>query len=93
MPCMLCTKLNQKQRKETKVHHIRTGVGMGQRAGHFLCIPLCVECHTGSQGIHGDQGRLIQAKTDELKLLNEVYREVVAMKFENVGTEYAHTTA
>lgn len=28
-----------------EIHHITTGVGMGQRASHFEVIPLCPEHH------------------------------------------------
>ena len=42
---------------------------MAQRADHFLTIPLCVDCHTVKNGIHGDQAMLKIMKTDELGLL------------------------
>ena len=93
MPCMLCAELNQEQRTRTEVHHIRAGAGMGQRSGHNLALPLCSECHRGSQGVHGDKSRLRIASTNELKLLDELIGLVVAMKLENAGMEYAHTTA
>lgn len=93
MPCMLCEKLGQEQRTRTEVHHISAAAGMGQRSGHNLALPLCSECHRGNQGVHGDKSRLRMASTSELKLLDELIGLLVAMKLENVGTEYAHTTA
>lgn len=65
LPCCLCGAYG------VQVHHIREGQGMGQRAGNFLAIPLCPDCHTGPQGIHGDRTMLRIAKTDELGLLND----------------------
>ena len=35
-----------------EVHHITTGVGMGQRASHYETIALCPEHHrTGGHGV------------------------------------------
>lgn len=61
--------------------------------GLLALLPLRSECHRGSKGVHGDKSRLRMASTSELKLLDELIGLVVAMKLENVGTEYAHTTA
>lgn len=57
---------------EAEVHHITTGVGMGQRASHYETIPLCpphhrtgphsVAIHAGKQtweGIHGTELELL----------------------------------
>lgn len=57
------------------IHHITTGVGMGQRASHFETIPLCPDHHQ-----HGGHGVAIHAgkKTwearfgTELELLEKV---------------------
>lgn len=51
------------------VHHIREGQGMSQRASNFLTIPLCPECHTGPNGIHGNKSYLRIRKLDELDML------------------------
>jgi len=63
------------------VHHIRTGVGKGQRASDFLVLPLCPSCHQGPQGVHGDKTMMRIMKTDELGLLADtieaVFRELV----------------
>lgn len=37
---------------EAMVHHIRSGMGMGQRASHFETIGLCYFHHQGREGIH-----------------------------------------
>lgn len=45
MGCCVC-------RMPAEVHHITTGVGMGQRASHYDTIPLCHRHHrTGGHGV------------------------------------------
>lgn len=55
--------------QRTVIHHPREGQGMAQRAQNWLAMPLCVEDHTGSHGIHGDKLRLKALKLDEMDLL------------------------
>ena len=43
--CCIC-------QREAEVHHITTGVGMGQRASHYQVFPLCPDHHrTGGHGV------------------------------------------
>lgn len=35
-----------------EVHHQRTGMGTGKRAGHGRTAPLCYHHHRGAAGIH-----------------------------------------
>ena len=42
---------------------------MGERASHFLTIPLCPDCHTGPNGIHGNKSYMRIRKLDELDML------------------------
>jgi len=43
--CVICS-------GPAEVHHITTGVGMGQRASNYDTIPLCPEHHrTGGYGV------------------------------------------
>lgn len=66
LPCATCGA------SPASVHHIREDQGAGQRAGHFLVIPLCHECHQGSFSIHNSREQFLRTyKTTELKLLNE----------------------
>lgn len=47
MPCIVC------QAQPVEAHHIRDGVGMGQKAGDHEAIPLCPWHHrTGFNSIH-----------------------------------------
>lgn len=60
MPCSVCDAPGP-----SDAHHIEQGQ-------HYLCIPLCKDCHQGSfNGIHG-QRRIWQAlKKTELSCLNQ----------------------
>lgn len=48
------------RRQPVQIHHCRSGsmanegfsVGIGQKASHWLTIPLHVDYHVGDQGIH-----------------------------------------
>lgn len=53
----------------TVIHHLRAWEGGGQRAENWLAVPLCVDCHTGKSGVHGDRSRLKATKLDEGDLL------------------------
>lgn len=58
-----------------EIHHLRDGVGMGQRSGHFRAIPLCCAHHRGTAGlsvpsIHGSKNAFIEAFGTEEELLN-----------------------
>ena len=45
----------------------------------YLCIPLCKDCHQGSHnGIHGEQRIWNVYKVDELSVLNETLRVLLA---------------
>lgn len=69
LPCMLCKALGQPQITPTEAHHIREGQGGAQRASDFLTVALCVECHRGTMGLHGNKNRMRIAKLGELDLL------------------------
>lgn len=61
--CVVC------QAPYAHLHHSREDVGMAQRANDWLCMPLCLDCHTGPQGIHGDRSRWKLRGMDEGKAL------------------------
>ena len=52
------------------LHHILEGRTPGRKAGDFCVVPVCLECHTGTNGIHGRRTRWSLHKMDELKALN-----------------------
>lgn len=60
-----------------ELHHLREGQGMSQRASNFLVVPLCPDCHRGTNGIHGHSFYRMH-KRDELSLLAEVIERLSA---------------
>jgi hypothetical protein len=60
LPCFVCGKS-----APSSAHHIRAGIGKGQKASDFLTIPLCHEHHQGKSGIHGDRSAWYLRKVDE----------------------------
>lgn len=76
LPCSLCSLLGQPQTNVTEAHHIRTGHGMGQRANDFLTVALCVDCHRGTHGFHGNKTLMKIAKLSEMDLLAETIRQM-----------------
>lgn len=50
--CIACRRLNYPD-TPSEIHHIRSGVGMGQRNSHFKVIPLCPHHHRhGPDAVH-----------------------------------------
>lgn len=71
LPCCLCGS------EPVEAHHIKEGKTFGKRDSlHYCCIPLCSDCHRGSQGVHGDMTMLRIAKKDELELLSETLEAI-----------------
>lgn len=51
--CVVCWRVHGLFSPLVELHHPRRGAGMGQRAAHQDVLPLCVEHHRGSTGVHG----------------------------------------
>ena len=45
MGCLICG-------APANIHHLRHGMGMGQRNDAYHAIPLCFDHHQGQHGIH-----------------------------------------
>lgn len=71
LPCAVC-----RAPAPSMAHHIRAGQGMGQRASHWLVVPLCAECHQGKSGIHGDRSAWTLRKLTELDALADTIRRL-----------------
>lgn len=54
---------------------------------HFNCIALCVDCHTGQYGWHGDKSLWHTAKMTERKAINETRRGVEILRRGGNGAE------
>lgn len=50
--CILCRYLGLGD-TPAEIHHLRDGVGAGQRNSNLKSIPLCREHHRGDTGYHG----------------------------------------
>lgn len=50
--CILCRHLGYGS-TPAEIHHLRHGMGAGQRNSNLMTIPLCPEHHRGSTGYHG----------------------------------------
>jgi hypothetical protein len=60
LPCGVC-----EAAPPSDAHHIEQGL-------HYLCIPLCKDCHQGSNnGIHGRRAMWNVTKKTELSVLND----------------------
>ena len=62
--------------RHAEVHHLRTGVGMGQRSSDYLAIPLCPDHHrNGGYGVAFHAGRKGFERNfgNEVELLEETY--------------------
>lgn len=68
--CCLCRFLGLGE-TPAEIHHIRHGMGAGQRNGNTMTIPLCPEHHRGNTGYHGMGRRAFEAAygVTELDLL------------------------
>jgi hypothetical protein len=62
-----------------EIHHLRKGVGMGQRSNHYRAIPLCAPHHrTGGYGIalHAGQKAFERKYGTEEDLLEETMKRI-----------------
>jgi hypothetical protein len=74
--CISCRKMGIKD-SPAEVHHIRHGVGKGQKASNKDILPLCPSHHrNGGYGVAYHAGRVAWEKQfgTELELLEEVRR-------------------
>lgn len=67
MPCGVCG-----AHGPSDAHHIKQGL-------HYLCIPLCKDCHQGSHnGIHGRRSIWNVLKKTEESVLNDTVRHLTS---------------
>jgi len=69
LPCGVCGAPGP-----SDAHHIEQGF-------HYLCIPLCKDCHQGSfNGLHGQKRIWKILKATELSVLNETIDRLINEK-------------
>lgn len=73
-----------------EVHHVRSGVGKGQRAADTDTIPLCPPHHRGTAhpivpSIHRDKRRFEREFGTERELLAQTVRDVNELRSSIVG--------
>ena len=69
MPCSVCD-----APPPSDAHHIEQGL-------HYLCIPLCKDCHQGSfNGIHGQKRVWNVLKKTEPSCLNDTISKLVTLR-------------
>ncbi len=74
--CALCHQIGLGH-TDAEIHHLREGVGAGQRNSHFLVVPLCSTHHRHNlEGIHGQRKAFKLAGHDEMSLLSWVLEEL-----------------
>ena len=74
--CIIC-------KGPAEIHHIRSGVGMGQRSPHKRVLPLCPNHHRlGGYGVAFHAGQMAWENNHgtELNLLDKVQYEVERQK-------------
>ena len=56
--CVVCIKfynVDPQNILPANCHHIRQGMGAGQKNSHYMVLPLCWEHHQGNDGFHAGQ--------------------------------------
>ena len=79
--CIICS-VHHGVYSEAELHHPRTGMGMGQRASHGDCLPICPIHHrTGGYGValHAGQKAFEKRYGTEPELLAQV-RQALGME-------------
>ena len=71
LPCAVCG-----QPGPSEAHHVRTGHGMSQRAGNYCTVPLCVPCHRGPNGLHGNRSLWKIYKMTEMDALDKTIAQM-----------------
>ena len=66
LPCSCCN-----ADAPSSAHHVRVGMGMGQRAKNWLVVALCYDCHQGINGVHGDKALMRIYDVTELDMLSK----------------------
>lgn len=71
--CIACLNMGYYE-TPAEIHHVTTGVGMGQKSSHYETIPLCFHHHSaqGQFGFHKSPDEWQKEHGTELELLEQV---------------------
>jgi len=72
LPCGICGAM------PVEAHHILEGRTPGRKSPAALAIPLCIDCHRGGNGIHGDKSMFRIYKKSELDVLADTLERLYA---------------
>lgn len=72
LPCGICGAM------PVEAHHILEGRTPGRKSPAALVIPLCIDCHRGGNGIHGDKSMFRIYKKSELDVLADTLERLYA---------------
>lgn len=85
--CLICRRLGYGE-TPAEIHHIRTGIGKGQRASHRQVIPLCPLHHRiGSEAYHTAPATWQEKYGSELDLVEQTVREVLELRQAIIGRQ------
>ncbi|MGX5660013.1 Ref family recombination enhancement nuclease [Castellaniella ginsengisoli] len=84
--CILCRRLGHPG-TPAEIHHLRSGMGKGQRNTNQNVIPLCPEHHRGNTGYHGLGRRAFERMygVTELDLLRETWEVMDSGRAERIS--------
>lgn len=85
LACVLCRRLGRGDTQPVHCHHPRFSAGMGRKNSDYLAIPLCPDCHQGTDGVHGSRALLRIAKVEELDLLADTVAALTRFLTGGVG--------
>lgn len=75
--CVICKKYFEIQDPPPACcHHIREGMGKGQRNNDYMVLPLCIEHHQGNTGFHAGKKTFISKWGTESELLEWVLEKM-----------------
>lgn len=85
--CLACRNLGLGE-SAAEIHHIRSGIGKGQRASHYDTIPLCPIHHRlGGVGVafHASPKTWQQEHGSEIDLVAQTRRDVEQLRGSIIG--------
>ena len=73
--CFLCG-----SRKCTEIHHIYSGPFRKKSTKYGMVVPLCYECHRGTNGVHSNRAKMDKLRALGQRKFQEVYPNIDFLK-------------